>query len=66
MGKKDAKPGLFASLTRDENDILADHLKSGWTKQHKVTKDDAGFAETYGILTDLNNDWWARKNAGLD
>ncbi len=64
--RKDAKPGMFAALTRDENTVLSDHLRSGWTKQHLVTKDDAGFDETNGILSDLSNDWWARRNAGLE
>jgi hypothetical protein len=67
MGKHDdAKPGLFASLTRVENEVLSDHLRSGWTKQHLVTKDHDGFNETAAVLDDLSNDWWARRNAGLD
>lgn len=69
MGKHDnAKPGLFASLTRSENTILSDHLRSGQSKQlyGTDTRDHAGFDETADILDDLSADWWARRNAGLD
>lgn len=68
MRKKDAKPGMFAHLTRSENVILADHLRSGQTKQlyGTDTRDFDGFDETAGILDDLSSDWWARRNAGLD
>ena len=66
MDRKDARPGMFAALTRKENSVLGDHLRSGWTKQLEVTKDYKTFDLVAEVLRDLSSDWWARQNAGLD
>jgi hypothetical protein len=59
-----ADPAMFASLTRDENEILNQHLTSGWYKQSAVYPTlSEPWRETGALIHDLTGAWWAAFHA---
>jgi hypothetical protein len=59
-----ADPAMFAPLTRDENQILNQHLTSGWYKQHAVYPIlSEPWRETCALIDDLTGAWWAAWHA---
>lgn len=60
-------PDMFAPLTCDENQVLRDHLGSGWTKQHVVYPAlSEPWKETSAVLDDLTTAWWTRWQTGQE
>jgi hypothetical protein len=58
-------PAMFASLTGDENQILNQHLTSGWYKQRAIYPVlSEPWRETSALIDDLNSAWWANWHAG--
>jgi hypothetical protein len=60
-------PGMFASLTVEDNHILRAHLISGWYKQSAVYPAlSEPWKETAAVLTDLAGAWDAAYQAGRE
>ncbi|MBO0802769.1 MAG: hypothetical protein J2P25_06800 [Nocardiopsaceae bacterium] len=62
------RPEMFSPLTRDENDVLRAHLRSGWAKQAVVYPAlDEVWKETSRLLRDVGAAWdtaWQVRHPG--
>ena len=57
-------PAMFEPLTSGENQILSQHLTSGWYKQHAVYPAlSEPWKETSAVLDDLSAAWRLRWQA---